>query len=81
MTRAECGAQRRGYRAVIRAHLLMHHQLTLSGLAERIGVSVESVSGTIRGKMHSPKVLNALRVRGVPEHYLFDPRKCGKQNS
>ena len=75
MTRRECGERRRKHRAEIRAYLLMHHRLTLSALAERIGVSVESVSGTIRGRMHSPKVLDALREKGVPEKYLFDPRK------
>ena len=79
MTRAECGELRRMHRAEIRAHLLMHHRLTLSGLAARLDVSVESVSATIRGRMHSPKVLGALRDRGVPEKYLFDPRKCGKE--
>lgn len=79
MTRRECGELRRMHRAKIRAYLLMYHRLTLSGLAEEIGVSVESVSATIRGRMHSPKVLGALRGRGVPEKYLFDPRKCGKE--
>lgn len=79
MTRTECGQRRQRYRSQIRAHLLMHHNLTLSGLARLVGVSVESVSGTIRGRIHSPRVLQALRDRGVPEKYLFDPHTvCAK---
>ena len=35
----------------------------------------EAVSATILGKNHSERVLNALRSAGVPEKYLFDPRR------
>ena len=46
----------------------------MSELGRRIGVTAELVSATVRGKRHSPKVLDALRREGVPEQYLFDPQ-------
>ena len=46
----------------------------MSELGRRIGVTAELVSATVRGKKHSPRVLDALRDSGVPEQYLFDPR-------
>lgn len=42
------------------------------------GVSKQSVSQTMNGFRHSPRVLDALRELGVPERYLFDPRKSIK---
>ena len=44
-------------------------------IAYELGVSRSAVSATILGKRHSPRILDALRDAGVPEKYLFDPRK------
>lgn len=44
-------------------------------VAYELGISRASVSATILGKNHSPRVLDALRSAGVPEKYLFDPRR------
>lgn len=49
--------------------------LTQRSLAERIGLSPTAVNNTINGLSHSPRVLEALRQAGVPEKYLFDPRR------
>lgn len=38
------------------------------------GVSKQTVSATMNGYRHSPRVLNALRILGIPEELLFDPR-------
>jgi len=73
MTRAECGRRRYQCRYQIRA-VLDDRELSMAELGRRIGVSAEAVSATVRGKRHSPKVLDALRGKGVPEKYLFDPR-------
>ena len=39
------------------------------------GVTRQTVSATMNGYRHSPRVLNALRTLGVPERLLFDPRR------
>ena len=39
------------------------------------GVPRQTVSATMNGYRHSPRVLNALRTLGVPERLLFDPRR------
>jgi transcriptional regulator with XRE-family HTH domain len=44
-------------------------------LANIAGVTKTAVSRTLNGLQHSPAVLDALRSIGVPEKYLFDPRK------
>ena len=44
-------------------------------IAERAGVSRRTVSATLNGHCHSPKVLEELRKAGVAEGYLLDPRK------
>ncbi|WP_446424057.1 helix-turn-helix domain-containing protein [Mailhella sp.] len=72
MTRAECARRRYLNRYKIRA-ILDDHGLSMSELARRIGVTAEAVSATIRGKRHSPKVLDALRSLGVPEKFLNTP--------
>ena len=46
-------------------------------VAEMAGVSPQTVSATMNGFRHSPRVLNALRTFGVPERLLFDPRRAG----
>lgn len=60
--------------------LRIHEALRWNGrsatvLARELGVSCEAVSATILGKNHSARVLDALRAAGVPEKYLFDPRR------
>ena len=50
-------------------------------LAERVGVTRQSVSQVINGTSHSPRVLGALRDVGVPEKYLFDPRLVGDEQN
>ncbi len=72
MTREECGRLRHEARYLIRA-VLVERGLSMAELGRRIGVTAEAVSATIRGKRHSPRVLEALREEGVPERYLFDP--------
>lgn len=78
MNRVECGRRRYQFRYLIRA-ILDEHELSMAELGRRIGVSAEAVSATVRGKRHSPTVLNALRREGVPEDYLFDPRATRKE--
>ncbi len=72
MNRAACGIQRFACRYIIRS-ILDSHNMSMAEL-RRIGVTSESVSATVLGKRHSPKVLDALKEMGVPAAYLFDPR-------
>ena len=44
-------------------------------VAVTAGVTPQTVSATMNGFRHSPKVLDALRELGVPEKLLFDPRR------
>lgn len=44
-------------------------------LAARLKCSGENISKVILGKGHSELVLNGLRAIGIPEAYLFDPRR------
>lgn len=44
-------------------------------VARLAGVSNQTVSATISGFRHSPRVLDALREMGIPEQLLFDPRQ------
>lgn len=62
------------------SHLIYHFLRSEAGysgarLAREIGCSNANVSKTITGVYHSIPVLDALRDLGVPEEYLFDPRK------
>ena len=77
MNSNECGRRRYAARYAIRA-ILDERGLSMSALARTIGVTAETVSATVRGKMHSPKVLTALRSLGVPERFLFDPHEMNK---
>lgn len=43
-------------------------------VAEMAGVTRQTVSATMNGYRHSPRVLDALRSFGIPERLLFDPR-------
>ena len=39
------------------------------------GVTRQTVSATMNGYRHSPRVLDALRTLGIPERLLFDRRR------
>lgn len=73
-TPEQCGKARFERRWCIRSYLLSAG-LSMSELARYIGVSPQAVADTVKGRIHSPKVLDALRSAGVPERYLFDPRR------
>lgn len=45
-------------------------------VAEVAGVTPQTVSATMNGFRHSPRVLNVLRSFGIPERLLFDPRRA-----
>lgn len=49
-----------------------------SDVADAAGVTCQTVSATLNGFRHSPKVLEALRELGVPEELLFDPRQMSR---
>lgn len=73
--RRQLGAQRAEVSHLIR------HEMRVRGysgrsLARAIGCSDVNVSRAISGSGHSPMVLDALRELGVPEEYLFDPRRA-----
>ena len=62
------------------SHLILH-EMRMRGysgasLARALGCSGANVSNAIKGANHSPLVLDALREIGVPEEYLFDPRRA-----
>ncbi|WP_035066264.1 hypothetical protein [Nitratidesulfovibrio termitidis] len=77
MTRADCGHRRGDASDFIRRELRRRNH-TMRSLAALIGLSGEAVAKTVRGELHSPRVLDALRDLGVPEKYLFDPRKLAQ---
>lgn len=73
--RRQLGAQRAEVSHLIR------HEMRVRGysgrsLARALGCSDVNVSRTISGNTHSRLVLDALRELGVPEQYLFDPRRA-----
>lgn len=68
-----CARSRYRARYKIR-EVLDAHDMSQAELARRIGVSGAVVCATIRGRKHSPRVLDALRELGVPEKYICDPR-------
>lgn len=72
--RAELGAKRCFWSKRI-YEALGRKGMTATTLAYAIGLSKKSVGATILGRNHSPRVLDALRAAGVPEEYLFDPRR------
>ena len=71
--RAELGTRRCRYRFRFREVLELNGH-TLSSLADELGVSAPAVSRTIRGKLHSTKVLDWFKDKGLSEKYLCDPR-------
>lgn len=74
ITRTILGQKRA--RAVYRIHeALARRGLKSCELARMLGISTAAMSQTLTGKNHSRRVLDALREAGVPEKYLFDPRR------
>lgn len=74
MLRAVCGARR------ARCRYRIYEALALAGtsgaaIAKQLGIRRASVSKVITGNGHSALVLDALRDAGVPEKYLYDPRR------
>lgn len=70
----QCGALRYEYSFRI-YEVLRKKGLNGEKLAKQLGMSRQAVCQVINGVNHSIKVLEALREIGVPEEYLFDPRK------
>lgn len=72
--RAACGERRCFYS--FRIHeALARAGISATGLARELGVSQQAVSSVLTGKSHSPRILDMLRQLGVPEKFLFDPRR------
>lgn len=57
--------------------ILDGHEKNFVNVAEMAGVTPQTVSATMNGHRHSPSVLKVLRVLGVPEKLLCDPRHGG----
>ena len=70
--RREMGAKRARCRYRIREHL-ENNGISLTAIAEEMGLSVAAVSAVINGTNHSKQILARLREKNVPEEYLFDP--------
>ena len=49
----------------------------LQDIACRVGVSYQAVRKVLRGESHSERILREFRAVGVPEKYLYDPRRRG----
>jgi hypothetical protein len=73
--KAELGAKRCYYRKRLEDYMYRAGFRSCNALAARIGLTGEAVRLTLSGQRHTPVVLDALRDLGVPEKYLFDPRK------
>ena len=71
-----CGARRKANRNQIRAALL-HNNTSETQIAKILGITSQAVSRAISGHVHTPAILAALRGAGVPDQFLFDPRKVG----
>ena len=76
--RADLGARRCKHRYRFRELLdaIGHDSTTL---ARELGVSPVTVNRTINGTLHSPRVLDWFRKKGLAEKYLCDPRKGWKE--
>lgn len=72
--REMCGAKRKMNARRIRAYLLLNEH-TPASVAEQKGISRQAVYSVINGLKHTPDVLDALLVAGVPAEYLEDPRQ------
>ncbi len=56
--------------------ILDDHEKNFANVAEMAGVTPQTVSATMNGIRHSPRVLDALRNLGIPERLLCDPRRA-----
>ena len=74
VTRAKLGALRCGVAKRI-YEALQGKGCTAGVIAKELRISESAVCATVRGCNHSERVLDALRGAGVPERYLFDPRR------
>lgn len=73
--RRELGAKRSQVTHLLRHEMRMRGYTDSSLAREIVGCSSQNVRKTLIGENHSPRVLDALREIGVPEKYLFDPRR------
>ena len=71
--RAELGTRRCKYRFRFREILEMNGY-SCEELAAELGMSGAAVTRTIRGTLHSSKVLDWFKSKGLSEKYLCDPR-------
>ncbi len=55
--------------------ILDDHEKNFANVAEMAGVTPQTVSATMNGMRHSPRVLGALRNLGIPERLVCDPRR------
>lgn len=76
--RAACGARRARNRWRI-FEALEKAGTNSAAIARQLGIQRASVSKVITGNGHSPVVLDALREAGVPEKYLYDPRRTAAE--
>lgn len=74
IARATCGEKRCSHSYRIH-EALARAGISSIGLARKLGVSPQAVSNVLLGKSHSARILDAMRKLGVPEEFLFDPRK------
>lgn len=78
MTARELGLARYKKRYRILEALEAHKpSMGLQDIADSLGITLQGVRRTFLGDLHSERVLQALRDAGVPEKYLFDPRRLG----
>lgn len=78
ITRSELGDKRCFWSMRIYEHL-KRNGISPASIAHKLGITPQAVTQTIRGKSHSKRVLEALREEGVPERFLFDPRRQEKE--
>jgi transcriptional regulator with XRE-family HTH domain len=70
----ELGLARNSVRRRIQEHL-DSVGINMADIARDLGVTRSLVTNTVAGANHNARVLDRLRDVGVPEQYLFDPRR------
>lgn len=70
----DCGAKRKARRLQIIASLMLNGHTVVS-IADAHGITPQSISKVISGRMHTGRILDMLRVAGAREYDLFDPSK------
>ena len=76
--RLEMGAKRCKFRWRLREVMEANEVPSFVALGALLGVSNVAVSRTVNGEIHSPKVLDWFRQRGVPENQLCDPSRISQ---